>query len=356
MRTRITFPLLAFILVAGCGREAPPSSAGGGDATAATTAAKPAPAKTATVKLRVTGIAHLLGDNGATTRALVVPNLTSASHQPLLLARKKFFAASPSTCRPQLTKGNGEPEGNDPTTCANYETSYPGMVYHYTPVTPGVKIDLTASGIRKRGSLTFSEEGDADSANQKPNLECSSSEAQEASLHWLPRLRTAVHAEKAKLKQSLVRPDPQASDVAVRLDIDYGVLEAELPGVPDRFHFRVRNAPPADDHIQALAEYLVYTFDVDLDANGFFNLKGTDLASGKPVTLGSFKPQGGSIEILLANVIPDDFFLPKKLKTIPHLHHNLAILEPPVEAEATRGEACEGKGLGGDVECGPDRP
>jgi len=290
------------------------------------------------VTLRISGIVHLVGNKGDKTRLLVVPNLTAANprHAPLLLATADYKPYGLGKQRVQTL-----PDGST-------------VTYLYTELTPGLELDLVKSNIYLQNTLDF-DETDKD-ANGKP-AECPVPPyAKRRSLYWLPRL-SRVSGVSFNVKSAYSKKDPSPADVVTRMEIVDGALDAQPGG--DKFVFAVNGNTK---QTQAVATELQYTFMAALDASTpVFTLYGRQFKkqSNDPdqwVEIAHFVPYNGRIEIVLANVVEDDFFKPTAMAYLPHfdLYYGAVsrFLGVPI-ATATRGDKCGG-GVGGTVECGPD--
>jgi len=290
------------------------------------------------ITLHITGLVYLIGAKGTKTRLLVVPNLTAANprHAPLILATADYAPYGLGKQRIQTL-----PSGDM-------------ITYQYAELTPGLEIDLMQSGLSPRGSLDL-DETDKD-ANGK-QAECPFPPyATQRSLCWLPRLSNASGVS-LNIKKAYSRKDPSSSDVATRIEIIDGSLDA-VPG-SDRFAFAVNGKPT---YTQAVATELDYTFDAALDSsNPVFSLYGRQFKKNPNdadqfVEIARFKPYNGSIHVTIANVPEDDFFKPMAMAYLPHFELNYAavtrFLGVPI-ATATRGNRCPGGPVGGTIECGP---
>lgn len=290
------------------------------------------------VTLHISGIVHLLGSKGDKTRLLIVPNLTAANprHAPLLLATADYQPYGLGKKRVQ--------------TLPDLST----VTYLYTELTPGLELDLVTSGIYKQNFLDL-DETDKDAAG-KP-AECPDPPyAKRRSLYWLPRL-SKVSGVSFNVKSASSKKDPSPADVVTRMEIVDGSLDV-LPGA-DKFVFAVNGKTK---QTQAVATELQYTFLAALDASTpVFTLWGRQFKKNSndpdqpPVEIARFVPYNGKIEIVIANVVEDDFFKPMTMAYLPHFDLSYSVVSRffgvPI-ATATRGDKCGG-GVGGTIECGP---
>src|ERR1051325_10753743 len=296
-----------------------------------------------TVSFVITGIAHLV-DMGGGKRLLLVPNFINAGHQPLLLATDDY-----------------QPTGLDQGPRVQMLTSTAaGPTFRFRVLPPGFEIDpaaLPGWNTQENATLVFTEQGDA--AMGEMPAACPNSAVPASSLHWLPDLPKLSNATAVKLKEAQIMPNPAPADVVMRMDLKGGRLAAAL--APDLSMFLFRNGKPGvPDPMQAVAEYLVYSFVVDLPADDpVFALTARPFGTNDSVTLATFRPDpSGEIQIVLANVPPEGFFNPQLNMTIEHLSHYYEIYDPNGTtintATAERTTNCS-SGIGGGVECGPDR-
>jgi hypothetical protein len=280
------------------------------------------------VTLKFTGITHLIGKK-VTERLIVIPNHSEDEHELII--------ASPIIFGPDLPNEKG-----DGTT-----------VYKWGPAPLGFKFDLKKStgwvdALNKE--LKFTELGDP--ADTCPEAY----DAPAESLHWLPRLSTVSKHFQAKVKAEFEVENPDKSKVWARLQLKKdefgGRLEAELPA--QRFKFIFREGWYKDDDIrQTIAAYLNYTFVVQLDeADPKFKLMALDY-DGNPITLGTFKAVNRKIDIIFANMMPEEFFKQQDRSSHFDLYF-LAIDGAPAVHVHNLYKKCGG-GVGSEIECGPVR-
>jgi hypothetical protein len=350
MKTRFLAILMvtSMAMLAGCKKEetvsetATETSATATSSTAlsATTTTFTPPATT-TVTLKFTGIVHL---NGTATnhRTVIVPNLISASHVPLLLAEPKYVVGNdlPTTGLQTLKNADGD---------VIKQTSF-----RFAPMTPGIDIDLIASKLKPSGSLTFSEAGDKNNPPGGLEEECPKlPNVTKESLHWLTRLSAAVGDPSATVKPEYLLPVPATSDVVTRVEINDGAMKAEAGATS--YAYTVNGTVT---HRQAVSSFLNYTFTAELDANGQFTLMGKsfDGKTSAPIAKFTPDPETNTIEICVANAKQTDFFDPPgvSMSSLPHLDLYFKILNTtqPVPPTTSKSRECGGVG---NVDCGPDR-
>jgi hypothetical protein len=287
------------------------------------------------VTLRVTGIAHLIGDAGSKQRTLVIPNHKNADHDLLVLVNTKFKSA-----------------------LLDDERTVDGITYAYDEFPEGYEIDLAASGWippTTTGTLTADETGD------QTDEPCPGGMAPRDSLHWLPRMST-VNKDAVTVKHSHQEKDPKAKHVLARMEITDGKLTSALQPSARKFEFDT-NGATGGDFVQAVADYLVYKFTARVVTGQPFVLKARKFRSdkGDPEEwreIVRVTPVSNVVEITLANVIEDNFFHPEKITEIEHFHHYYDALHKPVKniRKVTAGNKCDGGGADSGVECGPIRP
>lgn len=348
MRWRGFLALLSLGILLGCPRKesvAPPTD------TSALKASRPAPIGSAAwrasvpsgkmrvaVTISVTGVSHLADDGG--NKLIVIPNGVNWSdkHELLLLVPKRY---SPSG----LAKGPKEQKLG--TTVVEE--------YFYSVLTPGIEIDLVASGFDSGINPTLHSDTTGDATDEPcpvPIL------APETSLHWLPQLGAVSETSGAVVDLDQTKPVPDPATVAARMNMTGGILEAQLPSAPDVFTFDTNSG--AAYPMQAVADRVNYTFFADVDAiTPKVTLYGKPYggASAALVTANVSKVTK-KVHFVLANVPFNDFFVLSKDLTLKHFHYAYGIYKPIPNtfkmATPKRGESCGG-GVGGGVECGPDR-
>lgn len=301
-----------------------------------------------TVKIRVTGIAHLVDDDSdpAKRRLLVIPNhegFFGGGHRLLLLVNTFFTSELLGKTKTRTIAGTT-------------------ITYAYEEFPSGYEIDLEASGWVPPASpnLKFNEKGDATGA-QCPATGTDTSGPPRDSLHWLPRLSTVSMAS-FTVKTSHKQKDPDEDDVLTRIDLKDGHLQAVLQAVPRRFEFdRDGTVGTGGDHVQAVADAVEFTFTAMVAPGKPFVLKGRKFkrAVADPeqwLELVRVMPNP-NVVIDLANVRPNEFFSPKRTNTIPHFHAYYDIVDKPkkVKRVIDTETDCDGSANDSGVECGPIR-
>lgn len=294
-----------------------------------------APPQQVEVEIAVTGVAHLVGSQ-ADQRLLILPNLTASDHgpvhEPLLLASTKFH-----------------PQGlnEKPTFQSSSSTKFA-----WRRLLRGVEIDLASSGvvIPTVSDLSLVEETD-------PTARCPSETGEpEASMHWIPELAIVGGIGTVTIADAALTTDtPTAGDVAVRMKLVTGRLEADLSASP--YVVRFDDGDPATmDREQAVAQFLAYKFVANVPQGEPFTLYGKEFGTGYSVFLGSFMPQNGRVRIILANIPPELFFNPPSTGTISHFHEYYRIYGEGVHPafQPVPAGRC-GTSISEVIDCGPGR-
>lgn len=349
MRWRRLLALLSLGILVGCPRRESVTPPTGTTPTTASSAPPVARAAWAAVPIpsgktrvaviiSVTGISHLAEDGS--NRLVVIPNGVNwtTKHELMLLVPKRY---TPSGL------ANGPKEQKVGTTVVEE--------YYYSMLTPGMEIDLAASGFDSAINPTLYTDTTGDGTNEPcpvPVL------APATSLHWLPQLGAVSEATGVVVDPDQTKPGADPVVVAARMKVTGGFLEAQLPSAPDVFTFDTGSG--AGYPMQAVADRLNYTFFVDVDAmTPKVTLYGGKYgqASAALVTANVSKVTK-RVHFVLANVPFAEFFAPTKYPTLDHFHNAYGIYKAATGtykvATPRRGVSCGG-GVGGGVECGPDR-
>jgi hypothetical protein len=337
MKTRVTVAALTILLCSLAQRCKQENVADTQPVDSATTGAVAPPVTRVpiTVTIRTTGVSHLLdGDQPDKKRLLIVPAGISG-HDLLLLAPDAYTTTL-------LDKREERVIG----------TKKVWYKYRYFPA--GYEIDLMESGWTQAANptLDLTEDGD------KPNAECPSN-SNATSLHWLPSISTVNH-DPVTVKETHKKKNPLPRDVLTRMEINGGVLLAEVRTAPYRFEFDTTGVLNDRDHVQAVADYLVYTFTAMVEPNEPFVLKGRVFGGTTLQNLATVVPKGNRVSIILANVVKTSFFKPSQSPTIPHfVDHYYDILDKPnkkVKKVEKVGVTCDHVSPNDSgVECGPAR-
>ena len=182
----------------------------------------------------------------------------------------------------------------------------------------------------------------------------------------MPRLTTvSKHTGAATLKTAFTKKDPSASDVVTRLEFVDGTLKAGLPEQFFRYAFQRNGVPASDDHVQAVASELRYSFKAKLKTvtiggvtEDVFVLVGRKFGTSTTVDIARVKPVDGSAIIVLANVVKNDFFHPVPVAKNDHFKHLYGVFDTSTTIAPTvpvKGTMCPISPGDSGVECGPDR-
>jgi hypothetical protein len=333
--------LFLIALAAACSKPCPPAVTSKTPVAPVVKAAKAVPNGKirVAVTISITGIAHLVDD--ASDKLVLIPNGKNFSpeHDLLLLASTRYSPTGLNT---------GPTPQKIGTTVVD--------TYMYNTLTGGTEIDLAKSGFDSTIDTTLV----ADSTGDQSYESCPPN-APRTSLHWLPNLRDVSHATGVMIDSDQTKPMPAPDVIAGRIKITGGALEAQLTPSADVFEFK---AGGSGDRVQAVADRLNYRYYADVDANnpvvelwgGPYGQASTKLATATASKLTK------RVYFMLANVPPGEFFAPMPKNTLEHFNYYYGIYKANVGsytvAVPTRGnpeDSCGG-GVGGGVECGPDRP
>jgi hypothetical protein len=337
----VTVLALSLMIFFACQRKSTP---GGGAVapTTATTASVGPNLEKITVKIRTTGIASLVeGADPAKQRILVIPPVSA--HDLLVLIDRTVFTIYFPTDTADQTDANN-------TVLASYKFGiYPD----------GYEVDLAASGwiAPQSPALVFDTTGDSASTPEACPNDTSGGNVSPNSLHWLPRM-SYVNRDPVKAKATHVKKDPKSTDVLARIDMTDGKLEAETRS---KRKFEFDTAEASGDHVQVLADYLVYTFDAWIAPGQPFVLRGRKFnpsgGADEWKEIARVKPFNKTVSITLANVVKNDFFKPKPVDESVHFHEFYNALDGPkrnIVKVKYKADCPVGPGDDG-LECGPNR-
>jgi hypothetical protein len=334
---------LCLLLALGCSQK---SVGTRGGTTASTSSASTAAVATpvpngkmrVAVTISVTGIAHLIDDGN--NKLVIFPNGTgySTKHELLLLASKRY---SPT----------GLGQGPTPQIVGGTTVD----TYYYQTLSPGIEIDLGKSGFDAGIDPVIIADATGDGTHEA----CPSQQlAPRTSLHWLPGLNAVSHGS-GVIDTDQTKPLPDKNVISARMAISGGSLTAQLPPSADVFEFKTS---AGNDAVQAVADRLNYTFFADVDMNNpVVELwAGPYGGSSSKIATATASKLAKSVTFVLANVPLSEFFAPVQKPTLDHFEHYYDIYKSGsfMKAVPTRGkpeDSCGG-GVGGGVECGPDRP
>lgn len=333
--------LLAATAIAGCKKETPvqpapqQTSSGAPSAVAATSTeavqkneafaarhfrllggSPPAGMTRVTVSLRFSGISYLMRDTSPPE--LLMPDMGAHGHT-------LFVGADLTNVDPSDPFFNVHaPVG---------ATANANSRLHAVP--SGIEIQLPAI---VDPTLDMDDQGDA------LNDDCPTAlRTPDESLYWVAHVSRAAGAPAAGIKLKA------GTRAAAHLTFGNGALFADVAAHAHKIKFTSAQGA----HTQALANELVYQFQVDLPtSNQKLTLEAKN-AGGATIPLGTYVATGGHIDIKILNADQHDYFNP----TFPALLHHLPFyfesfdgLTPPEIADVG---TCPTGGVGGDVECGP---